>query len=120
MKFSWRTLVGLVLLAIGITIGYLFKMPVADIVAIAMIIAGAVTSIYDILMKDQIKGWKCWLFLVAMVFGVACLTLAGISKSVIESVIGAVVLILDLIFGVAVVKIVPKLESKKKKVETKK
>jgi uncharacterized membrane protein len=103
-KISWKTILGLVLLVAGIVIGYIFKMPVADIVAVAMIIAGAVTSIYDILMKDAITGWKCWLFVVCMTIGVAALTVAGISGSIIESVIGGVVIILDIIFGVIVVK----------------
>lgn len=39
-----------------------------------------------------------------MTLGVAALTVAGISGSVIESVIGGVVIILDIIFGVVVVK----------------
>ena len=48
--------------------------------------------------------WKCWVFVVLMTLGVAALTVAGISGSVIESVIGGVVIILDIIFGVMVVK----------------
>lgn len=39
-----------------------------------------------------------------MTIGVAALTVAGISGSIIESVIGGVVIILDIIFGVIVVK----------------
>lgn len=103
-KFSWKTIAGLILLVAGIVVGYLAKMPVADIIAVALIIAGAVTSIFDILMKDEVKGWKCWVFVVLMTLGVAALTVAGISGSVIESVIGGVVIILDIIFGVVVVK----------------
>ena len=79
-------------------------MPVADIIAVALIIAGAVTSIFDILMKDEVKGWKCWVFVVLMTLSVAALTVAGISGSIIESVIGGVVIVLDIIFGVVVVK----------------
>ena len=104
IKFSWKTIVGLILVVAGIVVGDLAKMPVADIIAVALIIAGAVTSIFDILMKDEIKGWKCWVFVVLMTLGVAALTVAGISGSVIESVIGGVVIILDIIFGVVMVK----------------
>lgn len=103
-KISWKTIVGLILLVAGIVVGYISKVPVVDIIAVAAIIAGAVTSIYDILMKDEIQGWKCWVFVVLMTLGVAALTVAGISGSIIESVIGGVVIILDIIFGAIVVK----------------
>ena len=103
-KFSWKTIAGLILLVGGILLENNEKMPVADIIAVALIIAGAVTSIFDILMKDEVKGWKCWVFVVLMTLGVAALTVAGISGSVIESVIGGIVIILDIIFGVIVVK----------------
>lgn len=101
-KISWKTVIGLILLAVGIVFGYIASVPAGDIVAVALIISGAVTSIYDILMKDAVKGWKCWVFVVLMTLGVATLTVAGISGSVMESVIGAIILILDIIFGAIV------------------
>lgn len=103
-KISWKTIIGLVLLIAGVVIGYMAAMPLADIVAVAMIIVGAVTAIFDILMKDEVKGWKCWVFVLLMTLGVSALTVAGIKDSVIESVIGGVFIIADIIFGAITVK----------------
>lgn len=103
-KLSWKTIVGLILWGAGIVVGYLANTPVAGTAAVALIIAGVVTSIFDILMQDEVKGWKCWVFVVLMTLGVTALTVAGISGFGTGFVIGGVVIILDIIFGVIVVK----------------
>lgn len=103
-KFSWKTLLGFILVLVSIVVGYLSSMPVVDIISVIGIIVGAVTAIYDILMKDEVKGWKCWTFVLCMTVGVTILTVGGMQQSVIEGIVGAVVLILDVIFGYIVVK----------------
>ena len=102
MKFSWKNLVGILLIVVGTVIGLTVKVPVAVIGAIVSIVAGATISIAEQMKKTELTGWKKYLFLIATIGGTVLLTLGGYSDAVIIELIGAVVLIASIIFGIVV------------------
>lgn len=111
MKFSWKNLVGILLIVVGTVIGLTVKVPVAVIGAIISIVAGATISIAEQMKKTSLVGWKKYLFLIATIGGTVLLTLGGYTDVVITEIVGAVILIASIIFGIAVDK-TPKEEKK--------
>ena len=102
MKFSWQNLVGILLIVVGTVIGLSVKVPVVVIGAIVSIVAGATLSIAEEMKKTSLVGWRKYLFLVATIGGTVFLTLGGYSDTVIIEIIGAIVLIGSIIFGIAI------------------
>lgn len=105
MKFSWKNLLGILLIVLGTVVGLTVKVPVAVIGAIISIVAGATISIAEQMKKTELTGWKKYLFLGATIAGTVLLTLGGYSDAVIIEIVGAVVLIASIIFGVVVDKV---------------
>ena len=112
MKFSWRNLVGVLLIVLGTVVGLTVKVPLATIGAIISVVFGATLSIAEQVKKTELIGWKRYLFLGTTISGTVLLTLGGYSDVVITEIVGAVILIASIIFGIAV--------DKTKKVEQKK
>ena len=112
MKFSWRNLVGVLLIVLGTVVGLTVKVPLATIGAIISVVFGATLSIAEQVKKTELTGWKRYLFLGTTISGTVLLTLGGYSDVVITEIVGAVILIASIIFGIAV--------DKTKKVEEKK
>lgn len=101
-NFSWKNLVGFVCIAVAVVIGLFFNVPIANIGAMVTAIAGTVLVIEDNLSKTELKGWQKWVFLATLIVGVVFFTLGGFSKELIMEIIGAIVLIASVIFGVVV------------------
>ena len=112
MKFSWRNLVGVLLIVLGTVVGIVSDVPVVVTLSIASVTVGATLSIAEQVKKTELTGWKRYLFLGATISGTVLLTLGGYSDVVITEIVGAVILIASIIFGIAV--------DKTKKVEEKK
>ena len=112
MKFSWRNLVGVLFIVLGTVVGLTVKVPLVTIGAIISVVFGATLSIAEQVKKTELTGWKRYLFLGTTISGTVLLTLGGYSDVVITEIVGAVILIASIIFGIAV--------DKTKKVEEKK
>ena len=112
MKFSWRNLVGVFLIVLGTVVGIVSDVPVVVTLSIASVTVGATLSIAEQVKKTELTGWKRYLFLGATISGTVLLTLGGYGDVVITEIVGAVILIASIIFGIAV--------DKTKKVEEKK
>lgn len=106
-NLSWKGIVGLVLVAVSTVIGIMFNVPIATISAIVGAVVGCVVTIEDAMSKVSISGWQKWVFLVTLIAGVVVFAIGGYSASTIMEIIGAIVLIASVIFGIVV-------ESKKK------
>ena len=102
MNFSRKNLVGIILIVVGTVIGLTVKVPIAVIGAIVTVVAGATISIAEQMKKTSLVGWKKYVFLIATIGGTVLLTLGGYSDTVIIQIVGAVVLIASIIFGVVV------------------
>ena len=113
MKFNIKNFIGLILIIAGTVVGILTKTSVSTIGAIVSIAVGATLAIANEMQNTNLKGWKKWLFLVTIVGGSICLSLGGYSDTVIMEVVGAVVLVGSIIFGILVNKKEnPKIEEK--------
>lgn len=102
MNFSWKNLVGIILIVVGTVVGLTVKVPIVVIGAIVSVVAGATISIAEQMKKTSLVGWKKYVFLIATIGGTVLLTLGGYSDTVIIQIVGAVVLIASIIFGVVV------------------
>lgn len=102
MKFSWKTLVGVILIAVSAVCGFLFKVPVVVTTSIVGIVVGATLAIVDQVKKTNLVGWKLVVYLIGTIGGSVLLALGGYSDVVIAEIIGGIILILSVIFGIAV------------------
>lgn len=102
MKFSWKTLVGLLLIIGGTVLGFFTNVPILTTTAIVSIVAGATLAIGNEVKKTSLDGWRKYLYLIGTIGGTVVLTLSGYSDAVIGEIVGAVVLIVSIIFGIAV------------------
>ena len=102
MKFSWRNLIGVVLIVISAIIGMIFDVPVAKTGAIIGIVCGATLAISKEVKDIALKGWKLVVYLASVIGGSAILCIGGYTDVTITAIVGAVVLIGGIIFGIAV------------------
>lgn len=102
MKFSWKSILGLVLIIVSTVIGFITKTPIVVTTAIVGIVAGATLAIAEEVKKTTLTGWQKWVYLFGTIGGTVLLALSGYSDAVIGQIVGAVVLILSVIFGIAV------------------
>ena len=102
MKFSWKNLVGILLIVAGTIVGITMDVPVAVIGSIVAIVVGATLAIAEEMKKTTLTGWKKYLFLITIIGGTVLLALGGYSDVVIMEIVGAVILIASIIFGIAV------------------
>lgn len=100
-NLSWKGIVGLVLVAVSTVIGVMLNIPIATIGAIVGAIVGCVVTIEDAMSKVSINGWQKWVFLGTLIVGVVIFAIGGYSASTIMEIIGAIVLIASVIFGIA-------------------
>lgn len=101
--------VGLALIIAGAAIGNFTGIPAANWIELAGFAAGLATCAVSIVAKSEKKDWKLWLSLVSVSVGTILLVWAGISESVIASVISAVIGLVILVTG-----LLPVLLTKKK------
>ena len=111
MKFSWKTIVGVVLIAGATVLGFLTSTPILVTTSIIGIVAGATLAISEQVKKTTLNGWKLAVYLIGTIGGTVLLSLSGYSDAVIGEIAGAVLLIISVIFGIAVDK-TPKEEKK--------
>lgn len=102
MKFSWRNLIGVVLIVISAIIGMVFNIPLVKTGAIVGIVSGATLAISKEVKDITLKGWKLGVYLVSVIGGTSLLSLGGYTDATITAIVGAVVLIGGIIFGLAV------------------
>lgn len=111
-NFGWKSIVGIVLIAISTVLGIVTSTPILVTTSIVGIVAGAVLAITEQIKKTDLKGWCLAVYLIGLIGGTSLLTLSGYTEGVICEVVGAIVLLASIIFGIAV--------DKTKKVEEKK
>ena len=102
MKFSWKTIVGVLLIAVSTVLGFLTKTPILVTTSIIGIIAGATLAIFEQVKKTTLSGWKLVVYLIGTIGGTVLLSLSGYSDVVIGEIAGSVLLIVSVIFGIAV------------------
>lgn len=102
MKFSWRNLIGVVLIVISAIIGMVFDVPVAKTGAIIGIVCGATLAISKEVKDIALKGWKLAVYLASVIGGSSLLCIGGYTDVTITAIVGGVVLIGGIIFGLAV------------------
>lgn len=102
MKFNWKTIVGLLLIAVGTVIGFITNTPILVTTSIVSIVAGATLAIAEEVKKTSLVGWKKYVYLIGVIAGTVILSLAGYTDAVIGEIVGAIVLILSVIFGIAI------------------
>lgn len=91
--------IGLALVVAGAAIGALTGIPAAQWIELAACAVGLATCIISIVKKDEKKDWKLWVALAAVSVGTILLVWAGISDSIIQSVITAVIGLVVLVTG---------------------
>lgn len=91
--------IGLALVVAGAAVGALTGIPAAQWIELAACAVGLATCIISIVKKDEKKDWKLWVALAAVSVGTILLVWAGISDSIIQSVITAVIGLVVLVTG---------------------
>jgi uncharacterized protein involved in response to NO len=91
--------IGLALVVAGAAIGALTGIPAAQWIELAACAVGLATCIISIVKKDEKRDWKLWVALAAVSVGTILLVWAGISDSIIQSVITAVIALVVLVTG---------------------
>jgi uncharacterized protein involved in response to NO len=91
--------IGLALVVAGAAIGALTGIPAAQWIELAACAVGLATCIISIVKKDEKRDWKLWVALAAVSVGTILLVWAGISDSIIQSVITAVIGLVVLVTG---------------------
>ena len=79
--------IGLALVVAGAAVGALTGIPAAQWIELAACAVGLATCIISIVKKDEKRDWKLWVALAAVSVGTILLVWAGISDSIIQSVI---------------------------------
>ena len=102
MKFSWKNLLGILLIVAGTVVGITVNVPVAVIGSIVAIVVGATLGIAEEMKKTTLTGWKKYLFLITIIGGTVLLALGGYSDAVVMEIVGAVILVASIIFGALV------------------
>ena len=110
-KFSFKSFLGVLLIVVGTVIGLVSNVPVVVTLGIVSVTVGATLAIAEEVKKTSLTGIKKYAYLIGTIGGTVILALGGYSDAVIGEIVGAVILIVSIIFGVAV---------DKKKVEEKK
>ena len=111
-NFGWKSIVGIVLIGASVVLGVFTSTPILVMTSIVGIVAGAVLAITEQIKKTDLKGWHLAVYLIGLIGGTSLLTFSGYTEGVICEVVGAIVLLVSIIFGIAV--------DKTKKVEEKK
>lgn len=91
--------IGLALVVAGAAIGALTGIPAAQWIELAACAVGLATCVISIVKKDEKRDWKLWVALAAVSVGTILLVWAGISDSIIQSVITAVIGLVVLVTG---------------------
>lgn len=91
--------IGLALVVAGAAIGALTGIPAAQWIELAACAVGLATCIISIVKKDEKRDWKLWVALAAVSVGTILLVWAGISDSIIQRVITAVIALVVLVTG---------------------
>lgn len=91
--------IGLALVVAGAAIGAITGIPAAQWIELAACAVGLATCIISIVKKDEKRDWKLWVALAAVSVGTILLVWAGISDSIIQSVITAVIALVVLVTG---------------------
>ena len=91
--------IGLALVVAGAAIGALTGIPAAQWIELAACAVGLATCIISIVKKDEKRDGKLWVALAAVSVGTILLVWAGISDSIIQSVITAVIGLVVLVTG---------------------
>ena len=102
MKFSWKTLIGILLIAGSTVLGFFTDTPILTTTSIVGIVAGATLAIANEVNKTSLTGWKKYLYLIGTIGGTVILSLCGYTDTVIGEIAGAVLLIVSIIFGIVV------------------
>lgn len=102
MKFSLKSLIGLLLIVASTVVGLFTNTPIIVTTALVGIVAGATFAITEQMKKTTLDGWKKDLYLFGVIGGTVILTLGGYSDAVIGELVGAIVLIVSIIFGKAI------------------
>ena len=91
--------IGLALVVAGAAVGALTGIPAAQWIELAACAVGLATCVISIVKKDEKRDWKLWVALAAVSVGTILLVWAGISDSIIQSVITAVIALVVLVTG---------------------
>ena len=94
--FTW---IGLALVIIGAAVGAFTGIAAAKWIELAACAVGFATCAVSIAKSSEKKDWKLWLAMAAVAVGTILLVWAGISESVIQSVITAVIGLVVLVTG---------------------
>ena len=100
-------IIGALLFVASVIVGYFCKFDSADIVAIGLDAFALASTAVAIIKKYKEAGkfsWKLVVVLVGTIVGAVFVCLGGLSNSIFETLAGAVIGILSIIFGVFIVK----------------
>ena len=104
-------IIGAILFAIAVAVGYFCKFDAAGIIEIALAAFGLATIVISAIKKAKAEGnfsWKTIVVIVAAVIGGALCAVGGYESSIFKVIAGAVVAILAVIFSVVDSKITAK------------
>lgn len=104
MKFNFnvKSLIGVLLIVLGTVVGIVSNVPVVVTLSIVSVTVGATLAIAEEVKKTSLVGFKKYLYLIGTISGTVILALGGYSDAVIGEIVGAVILIASIIFGIAV------------------
>ena len=95
--------IGAVLFAISVGVGFFGNFPLADAVAIAVAAFGLVALIVATVKKAKDEGRFNWMTIVVIVLSVlsgVLIGLGGLQSNIFETIGGAVIALLTIIFGI--------------------
>ena len=92
--------VGLIVLVLSTAIGEFTKIPVADWIELAGWSIGLACCVSGIIAKAEKKDWKLYASIIGIIVGVFLLSIAGIAKDIVTTVITAVFGLVALIVSI--------------------
>ena len=98
-------IIGAVLFAASVAVGCFCSFPYADIVAIGAAAFGLIVAAVKKAKDENRFSWKTIVVIVGAVAGGVLICLGGLQSNIFEAICGAVVALVDIIFGIVGLKL---------------
>lgn len=103
MKNNICAIIGLVLVGISAVLGFIVNVDASVIISIAVAFLGATMLVVNELVKAKKENkldWKLWVALIGSAVGGCLCAIGGVTENIITAIIGAVITIATIIFGI--------------------
>jgi len=94
------TIIGIVLMLVGLTGALMLNYTAADVTALVTAFVGAGMVLYSLLNKTDKKSWKDYAFLIAIAVGSVLFVFGGFEKDAILAIVGAMITVIGAILAI--------------------